>query len=158
MDTSLQYEFGVALSVLSSEELPKAHDYILLSPQWCVCSLNNTYSSSLFIYFLHTCTELWAQNTHKSFVYNFYISGIIQSVTKQCVFLNTWNFSFPRMLSACPRIEKSSVNDGLFPFLSRTFCTVHPCRDALVRSRVQPPPLRVMSQYVDTVLSTGCIL
>jgi len=58
----------------------------------------------------------------------------------------TWKCFPPIIPSLTPRMEKSVSSDGTSIFRPRTFFLVHPVRDELVSSRVQPPPSDVKSQ------------
>ena len=62
------------------------------------------------------------------------------------------------MASATPRIEKSEVSDGALEFLFLMLSLCQPLRDALVRSKVHPPPFRMTSQYVFVSLCPGGLI
>ena len=55
-------------------------------------------------------------------------------------------------------MEKSEVRKDDFEFLFFMLSLSHPFLEALVTSKVQPPPFRVMSQYVFTSLWPGGLI
>ena len=72
--------------------------------------------------------------------------------------IQTCDWSKSLIASATPSTEKSESSDGTSTFLAFTLFLSQPLWEALVTSKVHPPPLRVKSQYVFIPLRPGGLI